>query len=205
MISQQLPLHHYPSHALAALSAECEIAILEQSIRIYVMLCQAHSRMVLLLQALIHSSPLSVPEELEDPSLHYRNVAQQGGRELVFPAPLSFVASDRADKNHAPQRMSREHVRFFSMPTSLGRPHSMGGDRDPPRQGSRISMLRKIKVPPPPPSANPPSLKLYSGSWRGPRRMSMMHSDDDQTHSRRTKLNFEIGRASCRERVFRVV
>lgn len=154
------------------------------------MLCQAHSRMVLLLQALIHSSPLLVPEESEDPSLHYRNVTQQGGRELVFPAPLSFISSDGANKNHVPQRMGREHVRFFSMPTALGRPRHMEGDRDPPRRSSRISMLRKNKVPLPPPSANPLSLKIYSGSWRGPRRTSMMHSDDDQTHSRRTKLNF---------------
>jgi hypothetical protein len=154
------------------------------------MLCQAHSRMVLLLQALIHSSPSLVPEELEDPSLRYRNVAQQGGRELVFPAPLSFISSDGADKNHAQQRMSREDVRSFSMPTTLGRPRRIEGDRDPSSRSSRISMLRKNKVPPPPPSANPLSLKIYSGSWRGPRRMSMIHSDDDQTLSRRTKLNF---------------
>ncbi len=183
VISQRLPLHHYSAHALATFSAECGITDLEQKIQRYVILCQAHSRMVLHLQALIHSSLSPVSEEWEDPSLLYRN-AQQGVRELVFPAPLSFVSGDGASKNHAPQQMSRGHTR--------GRLHRMG--RDPPRRSpSRASMLGRNKVPPPPPSADPLSLKIYSGSWRSRRRTPTLPSptsDDDRTPFRRPKLNF---------------
>jgi hypothetical protein len=89
-VLQQLPLHHYPTHALTTLSSS-DTAALEERIERFVMLFQAHSRMVLLLQALIHSSSSPVPEKLEDPSLQYRNFAQQGGQKLVFPAPL-FVS-----------------------------------------------------------------------------------------------------------------
>lgn len=197
VISQQLPLHHYPTDALATLSAQHEIEDLEEKIRKYVVLCQAHSRMVLLLQALIHSSSSPVPEELEDPSLRYRNATQQGGRELVFPAPLSFLSNDGDSRNHAPQKMSRGHTRFFSAPATPGRLRRK--EADPPRRSlSRMSILGRNKVPLPPPSADPLSLKIYSGSWRGPRRTSMIPSpaSDVQSLLRRTKLNFERTRDS---------
>jgi len=191
MNSQRLPLHHYSAHALATFSAECGITDLEQKIQRYVVLCQAHSRMVLHLQALIHSSLSPVSEEWEDPSLLYRN-AQQGVRELVFPAPLSFVSSDGASKNHAPQQMSRGHTRSLSTPTAPERLHRKGGE-PPRRTPSRVSILGRNKVPPPPPSADPLSLKIYSGSWRCRRRTPTSPSptsDDDRTPFRRPKPNF---------------
>ena len=171
VISQQLPLHRYPTQALAALSSS-DTAAVEQRIQRFVMLCRAHSRMVLLLQALIHSSSSPVREELEDPSLRYRNFAQQAGRELVFPAPL-FVSHNQVSKANA-SMPPREPIRFLSMPSTSGRaPRPLKAE--PPRRSlSVISMLRRTKVPPPPPSENPLGLKIYSGSWKSRRRMSKM-------------------------------
>ena len=136
------------------------------------MLCQAHSRIVLLLQALIHSSSSPVREELEDPSLRYRNFAQQAGRELVFPAPL-FVSNNHDSKANAPMPL-REPIRFLSMPPSSGRAHRTLKVEPPRRSLSVISILRRTRVPPPPPSETPLGLKIYSGSWKGRRRMSKM-------------------------------
>ncbi|KAI9511852.1 hypothetical protein F5148DRAFT_1280399 [Russula earlei] len=189
MISQQLPLHHYPTHALATLSGEN--AEPEDEMQRYIMLCQAHSRMVLLLQALVHSSPSPIEEEVEDPSLRYRNVAQQGaGRELVFPAPLSFFSNDK----DRPQKRSI-HTKFRSMPSASGRKsRSLEGDT-PSRSLSRMSILGRNKVPPPPPSADSLGFKLYSGSWRRPtrKRRSTIAGPtfgDDDTVFRRPQRNF---------------
>jgi hypothetical protein len=193
VVSQKLPLHRYPNHALTTLSSSSDTATMEDKIQRFVMLCQAHSRMVLLLQALIHSSPSPVREELEDPSLRYRNSAQQDGRELVFPAPLSFTSNDGDSKANAPMPL-REHVRFFSMPSTSGRAtRPLKGDSA--RRSLSVSsmLLGRNKVPPPPPSAVPLGMKIYSGSWRGPRRMSVMGSptsEDNETHSRRSKRDF---------------
>ena len=196
VISQQLPLHRYPTHALTSLSSSSDAAALEEMIQRFVMLCQAHSRMVLLLQALIHSSSSPVPEELEDPSLRYRNFAQHGGRELVFPAPL-FVSNNGGSKANAPVP-PREPIRFLSMPTSSGRvPRPL--KVEPPRRSlSVISILRRTKVPPPPPSETPLGLKIYSGSWKGRRRMSRMPdptSEDGENPraSRRSSRNAVLG------------
>ena len=188
VISQQLPLHHYPTHALATLSASSDIAVIEDMIQKYVLLCQAHSRMVLLLQALIHSSSSLVHEELEDPSLRYRNAAQQCGRELVFPAPLSFF-NDGNNKDRLSKPPTKGHIKFLSIPTASGRKsRSLEGDSR--RLRSRMSILGRNKVPPPPPSAD----SLYSGSWRGPRRWSMVTgptSGDDDTLFRRPQFRLK--------------
>lgn len=188
VVSQQLPLHCYPTHALTTLSSS-DAAALEERIQRFVMLCQAHSRMVLILQALIHSSSSPVPEELEDPSSRYRSFAQQGGRELVFPAPL-FVSNNEGSKANAPVP-HREPIKFLSMPSSSGRvPRPLKAE--PPRRSlSVISILRRTKVPPPPPSETPLGLKIYSGSWKGRRRMSRMPSEDNENPraSRRSSRN----------------
>ncbi|KAI0001408.1 hypothetical protein BJV74DRAFT_882370 [Russula compacta] len=192
-ISQQLPLHHYPTHALASLSASCKVAVLEEEIQRYVMLCQAHSRMVLLLQALIHSSVSPVPVEQDDPSSRYRNVAQQGGRELVFPAPLSFFSNDGDSKKHVPNLPTTGAIRFLSLPSASRRvPRSLETDA-PRRSLSRLSVLRRNKVPPPPPSAETFGLKLYSVSRRGRRRtptITTPTSENGEILFRRPKRKF---------------
>ena len=170
VLSQFLPLHHYPTIALTTLSSSGNAA-LQEKIQRLVMLCQAHSRMILLLQALIHSASSPVQEELDDPSLRYRNPALQGGRELVFPAPLSFTPDDGGSKANT-ATPCKGHFRFFSMPSLIGRtPRPLKVDT-PRRSMSVLSILRRNTIPPPPPEADPLGLKIYAGSWRGQRRMS---------------------------------
>lgn len=185
VVSQHLPLHRYPTIALTTLSTSGNAALTEKIQRL-VMLCQAHSRMILLLQALIHSASSSV-RELDDPSLRYRNSTQQCGRELVFPAPLSFTSND-GDKKVNAASLHRGHFRFLSMPSVTGcasRPLKV----DPPKRSSStmsmMSMLRRNTVPPPPPEAEPLGLKIYSGSWRGRRRMSTVPGQTSEEKIRR--------------------
>jgi hypothetical protein len=155
------------------------------------MLCQAHSRMILLLQALIHSASSSVREELDDPSLRYRNSARQGGRELVFPAPLSFTPNDGGSEANT-ATPPKGHFVSFSMPSAAGRARPPSKIDTPRRSPSVMTMLRRNTVPPPPPEADPLSLKIYAGSWRGRKRMSTVPSQTSEHGEkvpRRPKLN----------------
>ncbi len=187
--SQQLPLHYYPTLALTTFSpSSSNTAALEEKIQRLVLLCQAHSRMILLLQALIHSAPSSVREEPDNPSLRYRNSAQQGGRELVFPAPLSFAKNDGDKKAKAPTP-PRGHFRFFSMPSSFGRIARASKGDFPRRSPSLMSILRRSTVPPPPPSTDPLGLKIYAGSWRGRNRTSTVPSQASEYDFQRPKYN----------------
>jgi hypothetical protein len=189
VVSQHLPLHNYPTLALTTLSSSPGIPALEEKIQKLAMLCQAHSRMILLLQALIHSASSSVREEV-DPSLRYRNSAHQGGRELVFPAPLSFTPNDGGGEANA-TTPPRGHSIFFSMPSAAGRARPSSKVDPPRRSASVLTMLRRSTVPPPPPEADPLGLKIYAGSWRGRRRMSTVPSQTsvyDKKAPRRPKL-----------------
>jgi hypothetical protein len=191
VISQRLPLHLYPTHALAALSSRVMTPVLKGRTKRYIALCQAHSRIILLLQALMHSAPSPVPEELEDPSLRYRSTSQ-GGRELVFPAPLSFTSNDAERKENSVQQPTRKRTRLFSSSPTSARSRRTSDGQPPKRSLSLVSRLRKNKVPPPPPSADPFGLKIYSGTWRGRRRspaVSGSASEDDGTTSRRPNRN----------------
>ena len=188
VVSQYLPLHHYPTLALTTLSSSGTVALGEK-IQRFVVQCQAHSRMVLLLQALIHSSSSPIREEQDDPSLRYRNSTQQGGRELVFPAPLSLLSNNGDCKFNAPKPF-KEHIRFFSMPTSGRAPRSFKLKGDSPRRSLSLIIMGRNKVPPPPPSAIPLGMKIYSGSWRGRKRMSTvpgLTSESGEKLSRRPK------------------
>lgn len=189
VVSQYLPLHHYPTLALTTLSSSGSVALGEK-IQRFVVQCQAHSRMVLLLQELIHSSSSPIREEQDDPSLRYRNSTQQGGRELVFPAPLSLLPNNGDSKFCAPKPY-KEHIRYFSMPSTSGRaPRSFKLKGDPPRRSLSLIIMGRNRVPPPPPSANPLGFKIYSGSWRGRRRMSTVPGLTSEELSRRPKRDF---------------
>ncbi|EGN91927.1 hypothetical protein SERLA73DRAFT_80033 [Serpula lacrymans var. lacrymans S7.3] len=98
IISQQIQLHQYPIHALTSLTnpssnrSSRKVAKLAD-------LAHAHSRFVLLLQALVHSSPPSIPPHPLDFSYHLASAALSSPtpssvvRELTFPAPLSCHSS----------------------------------------------------------------------------------------------------------------
>lgn len=190
VVSQHLPLHQYPTLALTTFSSS-DTAALKKKMQRLVMLCQAHSRMILLLQALIHSASSSVREELDDPSLRYRNSAQQGGRELVFPAPLSFTPNDGDSKANT-AKPYKGHFVSFSMPSAAGHARRPSKIDTPRRSPSVMTMLRRNTVPPPPPEADPLGLKIYAGSWRGRRRMSTVPSQTSEHGEKvpqRPKLN----------------
>ncbi|KAF9565409.1 hypothetical protein CPC08DRAFT_189092 [Agrocybe pediades] len=101
VISQRMPLHRYPTHALRTLSSLYPTFEDDETTRKLVALSQAHSRFVLLLQSLLHSSSLPVPPvsepiaELEPRSKHARSPFSLAShftpRELVFPAPLAYA------------------------------------------------------------------------------------------------------------------
>ena len=176
-------------------------SVLDERANRYIALCQAHSRIVLRLQALIHSALSPVSEELEDPALRYRSTAQQVGRELVFPAPLFFSAEEK-NRSHGLQLTTRRrHIRFFSLPTTSARSPRPLEDEPVKRSCSRLSLLGRRKVPPPPPSADPFGLKLYASSWRGWRRAvaaSCSVSEDDETLFRRPSRHFACTTDSSR-------
>ncbi|KAH7873779.1 uncharacterized protein C8R40DRAFT_357117 [Lentinula edodes] len=111
IISQQTPLHTYPTHALTVLSSGTmpETSRMPRHSRDLLKtahlarLTLAHSRFVLVLQGIAHSSanpppqesdiliPLSADTHLADSSYRSHNRASSAGsvRELVFPAPLA--------------------------------------------------------------------------------------------------------------------
>ncbi|KAK0450263.1 hypothetical protein EV421DRAFT_2016414, partial [Armillaria borealis] len=132
VISQRTPLHIYPTAALSTLSSrhlsKAEILRNQKLER----LTHIHSRFVLLLQSLAHSSSLPPPSEPEpesDPIFPDTRTQSQGPsllqrvslldgpgtgsvRELIFPAPLSCpdlaIESDRPTEmaGRIPQRRS---------------------------------------------------------------------------------------------------
>ncbi|CAA7267073.1 unnamed protein product [Cyclocybe aegerita] len=106
LISQRTDqqLHRYPTHALRTLTALFPTFEDDQTSARLVALTQAHSRFVLLLQALAHSSaePLEVePEEIK-PRARFMPLPVQSVRELTFPAPLAYTPNTSAQST-APQ------------------------------------------------------------------------------------------------------
>ncbi|PCH42198.1 hypothetical protein WOLCODRAFT_143913 [Wolfiporia cocos MD-104 SS10] len=186
MISQTVPLHRYPMHALAVLSSSSlsHVHLSEK----YTALTAAHSRVVLLLQALVHSAP-AFPHLQSQPHLPSIEAAEEeddlpplpladtrfprpAARELVFPAPLALsVDGHAAGSSTSPARSSSLHPRpqrtLSLSPTRasgdfsalLDRSHGHGGGT----ARRRMSFLAP-KVPPPPP-AKEPLASRYVASW----------------------------------------
>ncbi|OJA16322.1 hypothetical protein AZE42_08371, partial [Rhizopogon vesiculosus] len=183
LISQRVPLHQYPVHALRSISnlapdREYDVTTSKLTHKL-AMLCLTHSRFVLLLQSLVHSSPLPLPVDHD----HYFQPQRfpslspplpHGLRELTFPAPLSFV-SELSEKDPAgapvsgadsaitgsrdPASRSKPRGRDFSRPRT-------SGDVNPPARRSRKLSIFGNKNPPPPPLSEPRSLKYYDARWR---------------------------------------
>ncbi|KAJ7593333.1 hypothetical protein C8J56DRAFT_930845 [Mycena floridula] len=104
VVSQSTPLHIYPAHALSMLSSLLPAVSQRRKTQRLINLAQAHSRFVLLIQAIAHSSCQPAPVE-PDPEMHVgvgpgstvptagrtsgAETTFNGIRELKFPAPLS--------------------------------------------------------------------------------------------------------------------
>ena len=149
----------------------------DEQTRKFVALNQAHTRFVLLLQSLIHSSSIPpTPEESDDlGSLSPTRFSGQPVRELVFPPPLSYVASESCQDKPTPTPAApgKLHKRSSSSAPSradaaLSRTTSRAPTDTRPRARNRLrgSIFRGSKITPPPPSATPPALRYYNDSWK---------------------------------------
>lgn len=182
--SQNVPLHKYPMHALKLLNSyQNDARYLDFTDRL-IALTQAHSRFVLLIQSLVHGASASPSSEESDEVVElwshsgFRMPNIPGVRELVFPAPLSFLDQQPAISESTPASAGKLHRRSKTASVSISRAASMS----PPRASSELnhlqirptrskSRLRKLsifkgKLPPPPPPKEPMALRYYSTSWR---------------------------------------
>ncbi|KAG6374391.1 hypothetical protein JVT61DRAFT_4428 [Boletus reticuloceps] len=138
VLSQHVPLHQYPMHALASLShslphsAANDTTAATMTSRLAT-LASTHSRFVLLLQSLVHSSPLPLPIDFDLPrqSSPLQPPSAPGSpprvlRELTFPAPLSYL-SDLSDVQssdaHAHTHTSSHKRQFDQCPASMHSQH----------------------------------------------------------------------------------
>ncbi len=157
VISQHTPLHSYPTRALSTLSSSIPATADAARSQKLVHLAQAHSRFVLLLQSLAHSSSLPPPLEPEPevdpimddspsnslqgsqtvPSLSRDRSTISDGRskqssvkELTFPAPLS---KPRPRDSDIPPPVPSKHDR-----------HSTPQRPSPSTQNARSSRLERV-------------------------------------------------------------
>ena len=219
MLSQQVPLPQYPMHALTVISnppshRQSKIT------NTLVSLALAHSRFVLLLQSIVHSSPLPLPIDCDFPKLQHRfplpNSASaslpHGIRELTFPAPLAFPAEvDDIQPMASPAAPSTEQKRSSSARSRLSIPSPLsrefGGsapsfsssalmDHAKPRTTRKLSIFGG-RNPLPPPVAEPRSLKYYEAGWRKPSlssraTSSLGHRGIDYASEEETRRRFTI-------------
>ncbi|KIK96786.1 hypothetical protein PAXRUDRAFT_32187 [Paxillus rubicundulus Ve08.2h10] len=197
LLSQRVPLQQYPIHALDSLSRPpshdpTHDAVAAKTSDRLATLASTHSRFVLLLQSIVHSSPLPLPIDFDLPRQPSRSPSApasppHGVRELTFPAPLS-CSSDLSDavapsnasihSSSGPRRsidrgvlpQNALHSRTTNSSPLSRNPHTTYGDStlmsDPPMQAPkarRLSIFGPQKPPPPPPT-EPRALK-YAG-WR---------------------------------------
>ncbi|OSD06637.1 hypothetical protein PYCCODRAFT_955145 [Trametes coccinea BRFM310] len=222
MLSQYVPLHAYPMHAMAVLGAltrGSDDPHLHRTSARLASLTSAHSRFVLYLQSLVHSassSPSSESEEYDDVAdvplrIGSRLPQSHGVRELVFPAPLSVLGTDTAERDDVlstatPKPAGRRTSVLSRSGTirsgiSAQRAASLSPPRTPsisaaetiPRSkgGGLSSMFGRSKVPLPPPSSDPLALKLYSGTWRrtmSKARHSVYAAEDDSWIGQELKM-----------------
>lgn len=193
-LSQRTQLHHYPMHALTILSSPRYVPHIPPTDPItakLVAFTQAHTRVVLLLQSLVHSAQASFePADYEEnllwpspgtPKQPFQPFTRV--RELVFPKPLFDPTKNGRprDKNtripagREPRRASTGSSSLHSSYTgrASARPsvdfQSLMSKK--PRSGSRLRTVSQIfgrgpKVPLPPPVDRPPAMDYYVAAWR---------------------------------------
>ena len=110
-----------------------------------VALTAAHSRFVLLLQSLAHSSSEPMAPEQEEFIFKSRLMPVQNIRELTFPTPLAYVQVPVSDGIHVKSLKTTPSKRLT-------------------KKGRRISIFGNNTDLPP--AREPRALKLYSSTWR---------------------------------------
>ncbi|CAK5269448.1 unnamed protein product [Mycena citricolor] len=202
MISRAMPLHRFPMHALTCVSGLLpNVDDLErEETRKLTTFALVHTRFVLLLQSLAHSSILSPPPEQHELTLRLRPEPRL--RQLNFPPPLSHKSASepspvsRGRKNSVGSRKSSDSVR--SDTTSLV-------TRSLSRPANRLSIFRTGSKAPPPPASEPRSLRHYTSGWRHAlQRASGSFSDDEwgrkkpleRAHRRLASVNLSSGSSS---------
>ncbi|KAJ3988921.1 hypothetical protein F5890DRAFT_1402024 [Lentinula detonsa] len=191
IISQQTPLHSYPTHALSVLSSGTSPETSRKSPKSrgslktahLARLTLAHSRFVLVLQAVAHSSSNPPPQEgdllvssstnvhFAESSYRSHNRASSAGslRELVFPAPL---APDHGRPGSKADLGDKTWVGYPSLPASASTPSISISHTDSVSKSSKrfsmASLLGKSSRLLPPPVTEPRALREYSSSfgWR---------------------------------------
>lgn len=210
-LSQNVPLHIYPMHAMAILGSpryQPEIPPTDPYTVKVTALAQAHTRVVLLLQSLVHSghgfaSHVDSDDFALMPSGSPGVPVLPGVRELVFPKPLAVYGSGLSHQKastdvpvptgRAGRRASTGTLRRYSSAQSRASQdyYSLRGTsrtRNPLKPVISV-LARGPKVPYPPPSSSPPALGYYVGTWRRtlvqPRRAasgsSAVSDDEDET------------------------
>lgn len=196
-------MHHYPMHALVTQSSLLPSPEQDAKTADLTAFAEAHSRVVLLLQSLAHSSsrlPSPEPKEPTAPSRTYISPSIRHPRELTFPAPLSYQSSispaSTPSRPPSPQtaidpmmrpNQDSGHARAASSPRPSPKKGKASFDTLG-RQKSRLSFFggsSYSKAAPPPP-VDPKTLRMYSSSWR----RTLFHtsggqaSDDEDGSSR---------------------
>ena len=189
-----LPLHLYPTFALSILSTPLLDLRQQEKIIQYENLITAHSRMILVLQSMVHSSQMPIPSELDDARWRTSSNLYSGLRELIFPAPLSYFSPQPSEKQSPPMPYGKDgkHARRSSMPPERARlknqryHHQLSLSSASEDGAAALTVMRhhrshsqlstawadanfakpRGKVPPPPPLEEPESLRLYSSRRR---------------------------------------
>ena len=146
VISQHFGLHRYPMHALRMLTSIYPTFEDDDMTSKLVALTAAHSRFVLLLQSLAHSSSEAMAPEPEEVRFKSRLIPNQNIRELTFPTPLAYMQMPVPDD-------VVHHVKTKPIPSKLLS-----------KKSRRISVFGNNSDLPP--AREPRALKLYSSTWR---------------------------------------
>ncbi|KAF7773353.1 hypothetical protein Agabi119p4_5520 [Agaricus bisporus var. burnettii] len=212
LISHRFPLHRYPTHALKIMTASYPTRLEENYITSnLICLSQAHSRFVLLLQALVHSSSSPIPPEKDD----FRHKSHRlsvfvnpfNSEPLEFPAPLSYLKEHAAhddpifDSTLVSKNLKRDFKNNLadsdiSPSSAVGSPSmtNINNNVQEPRSSRQVlkkistrSFFRKNHVTPPLPEAEPRALRIYStyrrtGAYTN-NRISRVASDMDVASS----------------------
>ncbi|KAH8831728.1 hypothetical protein DL96DRAFT_1588814 [Flagelloscypha sp. PMI_526] len=180
MRSQSTPLHRYPMHALTVQSSILPSQEQDATTAKFVAYAESHSRMVLHIQSMAHSSSKLPPPEAKEtsprPKLHLDLAPSRTPRELTFPAPLSYKPPPSpaypptpktameplmsSDAGHKRAGSSRNNL--VVTPKKLRQSVDSLSRRKVGRRASIFGGNSKF-VPPPPPNAAP---RVYSSTWR---------------------------------------